>query len=74
MIFGTYVHGVFDSAAVCGRIRELLAEKKHVSAAEYETGGLTVSEYKEQQYDKLAKGLRESLDMDMIYKILNREM
>lgn len=74
MIFGTYVHGVFDSEAVCGRIRELLAEKKHVSAAEYETGGLTVSEYKEQQYDKLAKGLRESLDMDLIYKILNREM
>jgi adenosylcobyric acid synthase len=30
--------------------------------------------YKEQQYDKLADAVREGLDMELVYKILNREV
>jgi adenosylcobyric acid synthase len=30
--------------------------------------------YKEAQYDKLAAAVREGLDMDLIYRILNREV
>ena len=31
------------------------------------------AEYAQQQYDKLAEGLRSALDMDRIYRILNKE-
>ena len=30
--------------------------------------------YKQQQYDLLADAVRKALDMDMIYRILNREV
>ena len=30
--------------------------------------------YKERQYDKLAAAVREGLDMELVYKILNREV
>ena len=33
-------------------------------------GSMTYAEYKETQYDLLAAGLREALDMDQIYRIL----
>ena len=31
------------------------------------------ADYQQQQYDKLADGLRSALDMERIYRILNRE-
>ena len=30
--------------------------------------------YKEEQYDKLAQAVRDGLDMDLVYRILNREV
>ena len=36
--------------------------------------GFSVDTYKEKQYDLLADILRENLDMEMIYHILNREI
>ena len=35
-----------------------------------ESEHLSIHEYREQQFDKLARILRESLDMDRIYEIL----
>ena len=32
-----------------------------------------LAKYKEEQYDKMAKIIRENLDMDMIYRILERK-
>ena len=32
-----------------------------------------MAKYKEEQYDKMAKIIRENLDMDMIYRILERK-
>ena len=32
--------------------------------------GLDIVAYKEQQYDKLAAGLREALDMEYIYEVM----
>ena len=34
--------------------------------------GVDFASFKETQYDKLAKGLREHLDMKKIYEILNQ--
>ena len=67
-VYGTYVHGIFDSVQMQKALIELLCQRKGLS-------GETVSwidekVYKEQQYDKLAEGLRESMDMARIYQIL----
>ncbi len=35
---------------------------------------LSTAEYKEAQYDALARTLRESLDMEMIYGLLNAQV
>lgn len=58
----------FDSVQMQKALIELLCQRKGLS-------GETVSwidekVYKEQQYDKLAEGLRESMDMARIYQIL----
>ena len=33
-----------------------------------------MAELKEREYDRLADTVRESLDMDLIYKIINKEV
>ena len=38
-----------------------------------ETAAIDWADYAQQQYDKLADGLRAALDMDRIYRILNKE-
>ena len=67
-VYGTYVHGIFDQSAVAQAVIQSLAKRKGVSV---ETDGLvTYRAYKEVQYDKLAEGLRSSLDMEKIYRML----
>lgn len=67
-IYGCYVHGVFDSEEVrSGLVKALLLEKGY---ADKEVRPLNMEEYKNSQYDELARILRESLDMDAIYQIL----
>lgn len=65
-ICGTYLHGFFDSDALRKEIINMLASEKGVNLSE----GMSRKAYKEMQYDKLADGVRKSLDMNRIYKIL----
>ena len=37
-------------------------------------GTFDMKAYKEQQYDKLADAVREGMDMELVYRILNREV
>lgn len=68
-ICGSYVHGIFDSAEMQQALVDMLLRRKGLEPGE----GLFMSQkdYKEQQFDILADGLRRSLDMDMVYRILN---
>ena len=73
-VFGTYVHGVFDTEEMQAAVRNFLAKQKGVRPEDYETGTtFSMAKYKEEQYDKMAKIIRENLDMDMIYRILERK-
>ena len=67
---GTYVHGIFDKAEAATALVNALLEAKGL-----EPGAASVDwqAYAQQQYDKLAAGLRASLDMKRIYRILNGE-
>ena len=67
-VVGSYIHGIFDEIAFREAFIELLYARKGKTQGESEH--LTLQEYREQQFDKLAQVLRESLDMEKIYEIL----
>lgn len=67
-VYGSYVHGIFDAPGIADTILKALSDRKNVDFAEL--GTFDPAGYKEAQYDKLAASLRESLDMEYIYRIL----
>ena len=67
LVFGSYLHGLFDNLEFTGAILTRLAEKKGISLTAKEQ---SMEEYKESQYDKLADLVRQSLDMEAVYKIM----
>ena len=70
-VFGSYIHGLFDGGAflrgIINNVRKSKGFKKDVSE------NISYEEYKERQYEKLANILRNSLDMERIYKIMKKE-
>ena len=67
-VAGSYIHGIFDEVVFRETFIDLLYARKGKTRGESEH--LSIHEYREQQFDKLAQILRESLDMDRIYEIL----
>ena len=67
-VAGSYIHGIFDEVDFREAFINLLYARKGKIRGESEN--LTLQEYREQQFDKLAQILRESLDMEKIYEIL----
>lgn len=70
-VYGSYIHGIFDGEGIAQAVIRDLAAKKGI-----DPGALTVFDperYKQEQYDKLADAVRGGLDMDFVYKVLNRE-
>ena len=71
-VYGSYIHGIFDAPGVTDTILKALCQQKGI---DFEAlGTFDMGAYKEQQYDKLADAVREGLDMELVYKILNREV
>lgn len=71
-VYGTYVHGIFDSEEILAEIARALFRKKGL---EFRTSGISdLKSRKEKEYDKLADALREALDMKAIYGILEKGM
>lgn len=67
-VYGSYVHGIFDKEEVAEAVITSIGKKKGLDVSEMT--GVDFAEYKEKQYDLLADGLREYLDMEKIYKVL----
>jgi len=67
-IYGTYVHGIFDSDEIAKTIVRALANEKGIEFDEAQNMGMR--EYKEMQYDILEDVMRMHLDMEKIYKIM----
>ncbi len=67
-VYGCYVHGVFDRPEVAEALIRALAVRKGLSPDEL--GKVSGEEYKQQQYDLLADTLRQHMDMNAVYKIL----
>lgn len=71
-VYGSYVHGIFDAPGITDAMLKVLCQQKGI---DFEAlGTFDMTEYKEIQYNKLADAVRSGLNMDYIYKILNREV
>lgn len=68
-VFGTYIHGIFDSVAFARGFVNNLRKRKGLSVLSINKDQ-DFKSYKEEQYDALAALLRESLDMKKIYEII----
>ncbi|SKC75727.1 cobyric acid synthase [Maledivibacter halophilus] len=68
-VFGTYIHGIFDNISftrdILNRVREEKGLEKIESSVE------SFNEFKEIEYKKLAKIVRNNIDMKKIYEIVN---
>ena len=64
-VFGTYLHGLFDSGELTEKLAALLCRRKGLTPEI--AAPLTMQAYREQQFDLLADGVRRALDMPAIY-------
>ena len=70
-VYGSYIHGIFDAPGIADTVVRVLCKKKGVDPAEL--GTFDRMAYKDQQYDLLAKHMRENMDMDLVYRIINEQ-
>lgn len=64
--FGTYLHGILDNKVVVDKLISQYCTLENSDSMDYD-------QYKDYQYNKLASHVRENIDMDLFYKILNSD-
>ena len=67
-VFGTYLHGLFDSGALTTALADWLLTRKGMDPSNRKLE--THQDQQEKQIDILADAVRQSLDMDAIYRIM----
>ena len=64
-VFGTYLHGLFDTGELTEKLVAALCARKGIAP---DTAALMpMEQYRQQQFDLLAEGVRKALDMDAVY-------
>ncbi len=61
--WGTYLHGIFDNLPVIRSILKSCGKETQIREFNYE-------KYKHEQYDKLASHIRNSCDLEYIYRVM----
>ena len=67
-VFGTYLHGLFDTGELTVRLANWLAARKGIQIPAAEPGDRAA--YRQRQYDLLADAVRQSIDLNAIYKAM----
>ena len=67
-VMGTYCHGLMEDGSFPFKLAQMLCEARGLATDGFPTESFRA--YKNRQYDALAKTVRESLDMDAIYRIV----
>ena len=67
-VMGTYCHGLMEEGSFPFELARMLCEARGLSTDGFPTESFRA--YKNRQYDQLAQTVRESLDMDAIYRIV----
>ena len=68
-VFGTYLHGLFDTGELTQRLADWLLERKGLKKEDVHI--LSHAEYKEKQYDLLADTVRRALDIPALYRAMD---
>ena len=68
-VFGTYLHGIFDDIDFTRTILNNIRTMKNLEPIKSKVESF--EEFKSKEYDKLADFLREHLEMEKIYEIMN---
>lgn len=64
-VFGTYLHGLFDSGELTEQFAAHLCRRKGIDPAA--AAPISMQEYRTQQLDLLADGVRHNLDLAAVY-------
>lgn len=67
-VMGTYLHGLFDSGELTGKLAAFLLHRKGLSAEHIQVESRDA--YRQRQYDMLADAVRQSLDMAALYRAM----
>ena len=70
-VFGTYLHGLFDTGTLTEALAGWLCRRKGIDPSD--AALIPMEEYRRQQFDKLADGVRAALDMDAVYAAMGME-
>jgi adenosylcobyric acid synthase len=70
IIFGSYIHGIFNNYLARKLILDMLRKKNNIKSNDTVDGFLSYEIFKQKQYDKLANIFRENMDMELFYRIL----
>ena len=70
-ILGTYLHGIFDTGVFWRAVTDHIRTEKGISASGDEI--LTMAEFKDREFNRLADIVRTNLDMEAVYKIIRGE-
>lgn len=70
-VFGTYLHGIFDSVDFTRSLLNQIRKTKGLDSIESRV--MSFEEFKEKEYDKLGKLVRDNIDMEKIYEIIKGE-
>ena len=70
-VFGTYLHGLFDPGELTEKLVALLCRRKGI--APDSAALIPMEQYRQQQFDLLADGVRGALDLDAVYAAMGLE-
>lgn len=70
-VIGSYLHGIFDTGSFW---RVIINRVRREKGMEESTDDLmTIQEFRDREFDRLASIVRQNLDMDAVYKIIRGE-
>ncbi len=67
-VLGSYMHGLFDDGQLYAALSKHIRAIKGLSNAEVKP--MSMNEYREREFDRIADIVRASVDMDRIYRII----
>ena len=70
-VIGSYLHGIFDTGAFWRALVNRIRLQKGLDASNAEI--LTIQQFRDREFDRLAAIVRQNLDMDSVYRILRGE-
>ena len=69
-VLGTYIHGIFNSNDFTNKFLNKIRERKGLEIQETE---IDLCDIRNQEYDELAKFLREHIDIEKLYEIIDMD-